>query len=167
MSQAEDYFFCGVGGSGMTPLALIIQAKGGLVEGSDRAFDQGRNTKRFDFLRARDDSGTDTARGLHVGDRLLHSSGRHQDLTGPCNAAAILGMQEHAACTQEIESPAIAPLVKRPVGAFNQPTCGLNDESERSHATTADAAKKVIFSLGHWRNLEGLPLRCNAGWAFA
>ena len=53
MSQLEDYFFCGVGGSGMTPLALIIQAKGGLVEGSDRAFDQGRNTKRFDFLRAR------------------------------------------------------------------------------------------------------------------
>ena len=37
----------------MTPLALIIQSKGGLVEGSDRAFDQGRNTKRFDFLRAR------------------------------------------------------------------------------------------------------------------
>ncbi|MGA7022458.1 MAG: Mur ligase family protein, partial [Pseudolabrys sp.] len=37
----------------MTPLALIIQAKGGLVEGSDRALDQGRNAKRFDFLRAR------------------------------------------------------------------------------------------------------------------
>jgi len=53
MSQVGDYFFCGVGGSGMTPLALIIQSRGGLVEGSDRAFDQGRNTKRFDFLRAR------------------------------------------------------------------------------------------------------------------
>src|SRR5580765_1606258 len=53
MSQLGDYFFCGVGGSGMTPLALIIQAQGGLVEGSDRALDQGRNTKRFDFLRAR------------------------------------------------------------------------------------------------------------------
>jgi UDP-N-acetylmuramate--alanine ligase len=52
MTQAGDYFFCGVGGSGMTPLALIIQARGGLVEGSDRAFDQGRNGKRFDFLRA-------------------------------------------------------------------------------------------------------------------
>ena len=37
----------------MTPLALIIQARGGRVEGSDRAFDQGRNTERFDFLRAR------------------------------------------------------------------------------------------------------------------
>ena len=52
MSQPGDYFFCGVGGSGMTPLALIIQARGGRVEGSDRALDQGRNTERFDFLRA-------------------------------------------------------------------------------------------------------------------
>src|SRR5262249_6650935 len=53
MSQPGDYFFCGVGGSGMTPLALIILARGGRVEGSDRALDQGRNTERFDFLRAR------------------------------------------------------------------------------------------------------------------
>jgi len=37
----------------MTPLALIIQARGGRVEGSDRALDQGRNAERFDFLRAR------------------------------------------------------------------------------------------------------------------
>ena len=37
----------------MTPLALIIQAGGGRVEGSDRALDQGRNTERFDFLRSR------------------------------------------------------------------------------------------------------------------
>ena len=37
----------------MTPLALIIQARGDRVEGSDRALDQGRNTERFDFLRAR------------------------------------------------------------------------------------------------------------------
>ena len=53
MSQTEDYFFCGIGGSGMTPLALIVQARGGHVEGSDRALDQGRNTDRFDFLRGR------------------------------------------------------------------------------------------------------------------
>jgi UDP-N-acetylmuramate--alanine ligase len=52
MSQFGDYFFCGIGGSGMTPLALIVKARGGLVEGSDRALDQGRNAERFDFLRA-------------------------------------------------------------------------------------------------------------------
>lgn len=53
MHEFGDYFFCGIGGSGMTPLALIIQARGGRVEGSDRALDQGRNTERFDFLRGR------------------------------------------------------------------------------------------------------------------
>src|SRR4051794_6421092 len=52
MFSPRDYFFCGVGGSGMTPLALIVQAGGGRVEGSDRALDQGRNSERFDFLRA-------------------------------------------------------------------------------------------------------------------
>ncbi len=53
MIPGQAYFFCGVGGSGMTPLALIVQARGGVVEGSDRALDQGRNTARFDFLRGR------------------------------------------------------------------------------------------------------------------
>src|SRR6516164_5604374 len=52
MGGPRDFFFCGVGGSGMTPLALIVQARGGRVEGSDRALDQGRNAARFDFLRA-------------------------------------------------------------------------------------------------------------------
>src|SRR5579871_5050170 len=53
MIPGQAYFFCGVGGSGMTPLALIVQARGGVVEGSDRSLDQGRNLARFDFLRGR------------------------------------------------------------------------------------------------------------------
>jgi UDP-N-acetylmuramate--alanine ligase len=51
MIPERKYFFCGVGGSGMTPLALIVQARGAKVEGSDRALDQGRNPARFEFLR--------------------------------------------------------------------------------------------------------------------
>ncbi len=53
MIPGQAYFFCGVGGSGMTPLALIVLALGGRVDGSDRALDQGRNAARFDFLQAR------------------------------------------------------------------------------------------------------------------
>lgn len=53
MIPGQAYFFCGVGGSGMTPLALIVQARGATVAGSDRALDQGRDAARFDFLRAR------------------------------------------------------------------------------------------------------------------
>lgn len=48
----QDYFFCGIGGSGMLPLALIVQADANRVEGSDRALDQGRTPEKFDWLRA-------------------------------------------------------------------------------------------------------------------
>ena len=53
MIQDRPYFFCGIGGSGMLPLALIVQATGASVEGSDRALDQGRTAPKFEFLRAR------------------------------------------------------------------------------------------------------------------
>jgi UDP-N-acetylmuramate--alanine ligase len=53
MTERQAYFFCGVGGSGMTPLALIVQSRGAKVEGSDRALDEGRNLERFEFLRSR------------------------------------------------------------------------------------------------------------------
>ncbi len=53
MIPTDKYFFCGVGGSGMTPLALIVGARGGEVAGSDRALDQGRNPERFAFLKSR------------------------------------------------------------------------------------------------------------------
>jgi UDP-N-acetylmuramate--alanine ligase len=46
----DDYFFCGVGGSGMLPLALIVQARGGRIEGSDRSRDQGRTPEKFAWL---------------------------------------------------------------------------------------------------------------------
>lgn len=53
MTLDRPYFFCGIGGSGMLPLALILRAKGAAVFGSDRALDQGRLAQKFDFLRAR------------------------------------------------------------------------------------------------------------------
>lgn len=52
MSDIADYFFCGIGGSGMLPLAMIVAGRGARVEGSDRALDQGRTGAKFDYLRA-------------------------------------------------------------------------------------------------------------------
>ena len=51
MSQSST-FFCGVGGSGMLPLACIVRAQGHQVAGSDRALDAGRLAPKFDFLRS-------------------------------------------------------------------------------------------------------------------
>jgi UDP-N-acetylmuramate--alanine ligase len=52
MSGTKSYFFCGIGGSGMLPLASILRARGAEVAGSDRALDQGRTAAKFDYLRA-------------------------------------------------------------------------------------------------------------------
>ena len=52
MTSNVSYFFCGIGGSGMLPLAMIVQAQGNAIEGSDRALDQGRTPAKFDWLRA-------------------------------------------------------------------------------------------------------------------
>jgi UDP-N-acetylmuramate--alanine ligase len=50
-AEKKSYFFCGVGGSGMLPLALILRGEGASVSGSDRSLDQGRTSAKFDFLR--------------------------------------------------------------------------------------------------------------------
>src|SRR3954470_22102152 len=53
MDEAKSYFFVGIGGSGMLPLALIVAGRGHKVAGSDRTLDQGRLAAKFEFLRAR------------------------------------------------------------------------------------------------------------------
>jgi len=52
MTRTKRYFFCGIGGSGMLPLAMIMHARGHVVEGSDRSLDQGRTAPKFEFLQA-------------------------------------------------------------------------------------------------------------------
>jgi UDP-N-acetylmuramate--alanine ligase len=73
MNRDRPYFFCGIGGSGMLPLALILKAEGVSVSGSDRALDQGRTAPKFDFLRShgialfpQDGSGITDARQIVV-----------------------------------------------------------------------------------------------------
>ncbi len=50
MSENKSYFFCGIGGSGMLPLAMIVAARGDAVSGSDRSRDQGRTPEKFAWL---------------------------------------------------------------------------------------------------------------------
>ncbi|HYI47520.1 MAG TPA: Mur ligase family protein [Allosphingosinicella sp.] len=53
MGEAKSYFFCGIGGSGMLPLAMIVHGLGHRVAGSDRLLDQKRLAAKFDDLRRR------------------------------------------------------------------------------------------------------------------
>lgn len=50
--EGRAYFFCGIGGSGMLPLALILKGQRAVVAGSDRSHDQGRTPEKFAFLEA-------------------------------------------------------------------------------------------------------------------
>lgn len=47
---SHPWFFCGIGGSGMLPLALILKGLGADVAGSDRSRDQGRTPEKFAWL---------------------------------------------------------------------------------------------------------------------
>ncbi|MFL0587074.1 Mur ligase family protein [uncultured Sphingomonas sp.] len=49
----KRFFFVGVGGSGMMPLAMILAGRGASVAGSDRGLDQGRVPAKFADLEAK------------------------------------------------------------------------------------------------------------------
>ena len=44
------FFFCGIGGIGMSSIALYLKKKGHIVLGSDRSFDQNQNLKMKERL---------------------------------------------------------------------------------------------------------------------
>ena len=92
MNQDACYFFCGIGGSGMLPLAMIVQSRGGRIEGSDRALDQGRTPEKFDWLRAhgvtlhpQDGSGVTSA------DQIVVATGAVEDTVPDIGAARRVG----------------------------------------------------------------------------
>jgi UDP-N-acetylmuramate--alanine ligase len=51
MGTSKSYFFVGIGGSGMMPLAIILAGQGATVAGSDRSLDQARLPAKFAALR--------------------------------------------------------------------------------------------------------------------
>ncbi|NIJ22259.1 UDP-N-acetylmuramate--alanine ligase [Sphingomonas naasensis] len=53
MQHGKPYFFVGIGGSGMMPLAMILAGQGATVAGSDRSLDAGRLPAKFDDLARR------------------------------------------------------------------------------------------------------------------
>ncbi|MGH1404440.1 MAG: UDP-N-acetylmuramate--L-alanine ligase [Alphaproteobacteria bacterium] len=48
--DCRSYFFCGIGGSGMLPLAVLLHRLGHSVCGSDRSYDQGKTLDKFKAL---------------------------------------------------------------------------------------------------------------------
>jgi UDP-N-acetylmuramate--alanine ligase len=95
MSGTKSYFFCGIGGSGMLPLACILRGQGAEVAGSDRSLDQGRVAAKFDYLRRlgirlfpQDGS------GLASSDQLLVTSAAVEETVPDVQAARRLGIEQ-------------------------------------------------------------------------
>lgn len=92
MNRAKSYFFCGIGGSGMLPLACIVRGQGHEVAGSDRSLDQGRIADKFAFLERQgialfpqDGSGVTSA------DQILVTSAAVEETVPDVQAAVRIG----------------------------------------------------------------------------
>jgi UDP-N-acetylmuramate--alanine ligase len=92
MNEHKSYFFCGIGGSGMLPLASIVRARGDTVSGSDRALDQGRTAPKFDYLRGLGiDLFAQDGSGMKSADQILVASAAVEDSVPDVQAAIRLG----------------------------------------------------------------------------
>lgn len=95
LAHQGPYFFCGIGGSGMLPLALIVKARGYDVEGSDRSLDAGRTGSKFDFLKSRGIKlHAQDGSGLTNSNQLLVTSAAVEDTVPDVVAARALGCPE-------------------------------------------------------------------------
>src|SRR5690349_20791002 len=94
MNRDSSYFFCGVGGSGMLPLACILRARGVAVGGSDRALDQGRMADKFDYLRTRGISlFPQDGSGITSADQILVTSAAVEESIPDVQAARRVGVE--------------------------------------------------------------------------
>ena len=92
MSKDKSYYFCGIGGSGMQPLAMIVRESGAAVSGSDRALDQGRSAAKFKWLQAKGIGlFPQDGSGLTSGDQILIASAAIEDSVPDVAKANSLG----------------------------------------------------------------------------
>lgn len=106
LAHSGPYFFCGIGGSGMLPLALILKARSYDVEGSDRSLDAGRTASKFEFLKSRGIKlHPQDGSGVTRSDQLLVTSAAVEDTVPDVVAAKRLG------CPQVSRPQLLAQLV--------------------------------------------------------
>jgi UDP-N-acetylmuramate--alanine ligase len=94
MADTKSYFFCGIGGSGMLPLACILRAQGAEVAGSDRSLDQGRIGDKFAFLERQGIAlFPQDGSGLTGPDQILVASAAVEETIPDVQAARALGIE--------------------------------------------------------------------------
>jgi UDP-N-acetylmuramate--alanine ligase len=136
MTEAKSYFFCGIGGSGMLPLACIVRARGAEVEGSDRSLDQGRVADKFAFLEAQGIRlHPQDGSGMRRADQLLVTSAAVEETVPDVQAARRLGA-EHVTRPQ---------LLAR---LFNAAPTGIAVGGTSGKSTTTGMIGWILHALG-------------------
>lgn len=135
-NASRSYFFCGIGGSGMLPLAVIVKGLGNEVAGSDRSRDQGRTPEKFDWLEARgftmfpqDGSGITSA------EQVLVASAAVEDTVPDAAKAKELG------CIRQTRAELLSTL-------FNQAHCSLAIGGTSGKSTTTAMLGWILSASG-------------------
>jgi UDP-N-acetylmuramate--alanine ligase len=133
--EHRKFFFVGIGGSGMMPLAMIVRARGGDVAGSDRGLDQGRTAPKFAALAAigirlfpQDGSGVSA-------DRLVVASAAVEETVPDMVAAAATG----------------APRMRRPellAALFNEATLPIGIAGTSGKSTVTGMIGLILHACG-------------------
>ncbi|MEM1196774.1 MAG: Mur ligase family protein [Pseudomonadota bacterium] len=92
--EGRPFFFCGIGGSGMLPLAQIVHGLGHAVAGSDRSRDQGRTPEKFEWLsKAGFSLFPQDGSGITSADQILVASAAVEDTVPEVQRARELGCE--------------------------------------------------------------------------
>jgi UDP-N-acetylmuramate--alanine ligase len=137
LNRQAQYFFCGIGGSGMLPLALIMRGLGYEVEGSDRALDQGRLGAKFSYLqrqgiRLHPQDGS----GIRSSSQILVTSAAVEDSIPDVRVARQLGLLEAR------RANLLAEL-------FNQSPVSVAIGGTSGKSTTTGMAGWILQATGH------------------
>ncbi len=137
MDDAKSYFFCGIGGSGMLPLALIVQGQGGRVAGSDRTLDQGRLAPKFEFLRRRGiDLFPQDGSGLTSADQVLVTSAAIEETVPDVVRAQALG-------AERVNRPELLAQL------FNEAEIGIAVGGTSGKSTVTGMIGWILHATGH------------------
>ncbi len=127
---AHPWFFCGIGGSGMLPLALILKGQGAQVAGSDRSHDQGRTPAKFAWLEQQGfDLYPQDGSGITSSGQTLVASAAVEDTVPEMVRAAELG------CARMSRAELLAAL-------FNASGCGI--------AVAGTSGKSTVTGMIGW-----------------
>lgn len=133
---AHPWFFCGIGGSGMLPLALILRQQGAVVGGSDRSFDQGRADVKRDWLTVLGfDLHPQDGSGITSACQVLVASAAIEDTVPEVARAAALG------CPRMSRAQLLSTL-------FNASPCGIAIGGTSGKSTVTGMLGWILHDTG-------------------